>query len=104
MTRLVILGLAVGALSFTITRSSMPLVVRVRMALMSKGKFWQGLLHCPYCFSHWVSAALVIAGQIKFGVIQPIWLDFAVAWLALVGAGMIPIFMVMAVVNAISQD
>lgn len=87
----VFLALAVAALSFTISKSTMPLIVPLRRWL-SRSSFLKELLHCPYCTSHWVAAAaMVIYRPILFHSGLPA-VDWFFSWQALIGAAMVPIF------------
>lgn len=92
---LVPLGLAAGSLSFTISRSEMPLVQGARQWAFRKSSFLKALLHCPYCTSHYVAAALALIYRPRVVVSQWLWLDLAVTWMAIVGAAMVPIFMLL---------
>lgn len=54
------LSLATAAISLTVTRSVLFAPLRAKL----KGKLHE-LFSCPYCFSHWVSFALVLQYQHK---------------------------------------
>ena len=87
-----LLAMATGAISFTVTRSSMPVLAKVREWLMSHMGEWSELLHCPYCASHYVGLAFMLAYRPRILMSEFIWLDYFVTWFALVGFAMAPIF------------
>lgn len=95
MTELIPLGLCSGSVAFTLAKSSMPLIRTLREWLTKRSKFAAELLHCPYCTSHWVSLPLVIFYQPRFIESHLPFVDFLVSWFAVVGAAMVPIFMLM---------
>lgn len=56
---LTILSLAIAAASMTITKSNAMDWFR---GLVSKlGHWFEDLIHCPYCLSHWLAAFSVVA-------------------------------------------
>ncbi|KPK54995.1 MAG: hypothetical protein AMS22_05060 [Thiotrichales bacterium SG8_50] len=56
MENLIVLGLAVAATSMTIstTHAGAPL----RAWVSKNGPWFEKLIHCPWCVSHWLSLAL----------------------------------------------
>ena len=55
----ILLGLAVGTVSYTITKGSIFGPLRVWVIERS---YWLGkLMQCPYCMSHWVAIAAMLA-------------------------------------------
>src|SRR5690349_21038171 len=86
------LALAVAAISFTISKSSMPVIAAARAWVTERSDFLDRLLHCPYCTSHWVAlAAMLLYHPIVVTSASPV-ADWFVSWMALVGASMAPIF------------
>lgn len=72
-------ALAVSAASVTVSRSRV--FAPLRAALDRRGPWWLAeLASCPWCLSHWFSAAALLALRHTFGLPAP------VAWLAVVGA------------------
>jgi hypothetical protein len=90
---LIYLALATAAISFTISRSSMPVLESFRMWIGKKSPFFKELFHCPYCCSHWVAAAICLAYRPRFVDSGVYTVDYFVSWWAVVGAAAIPIFM-----------
>ena len=56
---LIVMALAVAATSYTIARAK--IFAANRKWITRKSKWFGQLVNCPYCVSHWVAAALVIA-------------------------------------------
>lgn len=79
MTELFTLALAVSALSVTLTNSIM--FEGLRKWIEARSPFWGKLAHCPYCASHWIAFALVLAHG-WHGVLAFIVQSFAVIGLA----------------------
>ena len=77
MSELVLLALAVSAASVTITLSAA--FRPIRDAVSRRAVAW-GILHCPYCLSHWLSFAAV-------GFYRPWSAWLPVEWLAVVAWG-----------------
>lgn len=95
MIDLIPLGLCSGSVAFTLAKSSMPVIRSLREWATARSAFAKELLHCPYCTSHWVSLPLVLFYQPRFIHSEWAFVDFMVSWLAVVGAAMAPIFMLM---------
>ncbi len=92
---LAVLGLAVGATSYTLTRSSMPGLKYLRERCQAWSPTLGELLHCPYCCSHWVALAICAAYRPRFITSDWLVVDLFTSWMAVVGAAMVPIFMLM---------
>lgn len=87
----VILGIATSIISVTITRARV--FREVRMFLDGRNEWLHSLFKCSYCMSHWVSAALVIAFDLRLTrtmhVLDIIVSIFVVVGLATVSSGAI---------------
>lgn len=94
---LIYLAFATAAISFTISRSSMPVFESVRLWAGKKSPFWRELLCCPYCCSHWVGAAVCLVYRPLFVHSGILPVDYFISWWALVGAAMVPIYLLMAI-------
>lgn len=100
MRELLPLALAIAAVSFTLSKSTMPLVRWAREWVSERSGVIRELLHCPYCVSNWIAVGVMVAYQPTGWVASghPI-LDWIVCWQALVGAAMAPIFALMFLVR-----
>jgi hypothetical protein len=81
------LSLACGIISFTITKSVLFEEFRDFFFYRSNkqpGKFISNLVTCPYCFSHWVSLAIVLIWQPIFTNCGHLWVDLGVSVFAMV--------------------
>lgn len=92
MHPLIPLALATAAMSFTISKSTMPVVSAVREWVSAKSRFLKDLLRCPYCTSNWVSVVVLVACPIHLVHTQSVVVDWVLTWQALVGAAMVPVF------------
>ena len=92
---LVYLAFATAAISFTISRSSMPVFEFVRMWVARKSPFLKELVHCPYCCSHWVAAAVCLVYRPLFVHSSVVPVDYLISWWALVGAAMVPVYLLL---------
>ena len=57
----IILSLAVSAVSVTITKGA--IFEKIRCAIEKRSCFFGELVRCPYCTSHWLSFAVVLVYQ-----------------------------------------
>lgn len=79
---LVYLGFATSAISVTLTRSD--ITREPRQWLKEKVPSLAGLIHCPYCTSHWVAMVLVLFYKpVVVDLFLPV--DLAVSVMAVVG-------------------
>jgi hypothetical protein len=79
MEKFIYIALACSAISFTITWTS--IFEPVRNLVSKLGHKFEQLIHCPWCFNHYVAAVAVIV-LYKFD-----WLQMIVMWFAVVAAG-----------------
>jgi hypothetical protein len=91
IVRLIILALPVAAISWTITHEELFSELHDYCLDRSKTagslavrKFFY-LFTCEYCFSHYVSAGVVLAT--RFQLLYADWRGYLIAWLALVWVG-----------------
>ena len=88
LLRLVILSLPVAAISWTITHEELfrelhdYCVDRSKTCRSTAARKFFYMLTCEYCFSHYVSAAIVWATG--FRLLYADWRGYLIAWLALV--------------------
>ena len=88
LLRLIILALPVAAISWTVTHEE--LLGELHDYCLDRSKTGPSLVvrkffylfTCEYCFSHYVSAAVVLATG--FQLLYPDWRGYLIAWLALV--------------------
>jgi hypothetical protein len=73
----VVLSAAVGVLALTVTTSGLFEPVRERVP----SEFLKKLVSCPFCFSHWTAALIVLLTWFDAGY-NPF-----VGWLSLTGGG-----------------
>ena len=92
MRQLIEMALATAAISFTCSKSTMPIVQGVREWASRRAGWIRELLHCPYCTSNWVAALLLVVYPLNLAGSQYGWLNWGLDWQALVGASMVPIF------------
>src|SRR5262245_8914371 len=91
LLRLIILALPVAAISWTLTHEELLSELHDYCVDRSKTgrslavrKFFY-LFTCEYCFSHYVSAGVVLAT--RFQLLYTDWRGYFIAWLALVWVG-----------------
>lgn len=75
----VVLGIAIGAVSFTIARTKITQPLRAKIA--GKNTWLGNLVGCPYCVSHWLSFAA--AGLYRPRIVD-LWLPLDVLVAAMV--------------------
>jgi hypothetical protein len=91
LLRLLILALPVAAVAWTVTHEDLfreirdYCVDRSRSAPSLAGRKFFYLFTCEYCFSHYVSAAVV--AMTGFHLLYDDWRGYLIAWLALVWVG-----------------
>jgi uncharacterized protein DUF1360 len=74
------LSLATGAAAFTITRTKIS--EPFREAVKQRSPWFGNLVSCPYCTSHWLSAAAIALMQPQLTDRRSRVLNSGVAWLA----------------------
>jgi hypothetical protein len=88
---LAVLGLAVGGLSTTISKAHALDIPRAWIARHSK--VLGELIHCPYCVSHWIAAAIVVAAPAK--ITGNAFVDYPAQGFSLVALGAFTVGMIM---------
>lgn len=80
---LLILSFAISGISFTITTTSMFKWLREFISPIHHKV--EELIHCPWCFSHWVTfiTILIIGSNYKFTGIA--WIDFFLTAFSIIG-------------------
>jgi len=79
---MIMLSLAVSAMSITVTKSS--LFRGFRLSLKSKSEFLGKMFSCSYCFSHWISALVIIGFHTQFVMIGGPIDNYAISIFALI--------------------
>jgi ribosomal protein L37AE/L43A len=86
---ILVLGIAAGFISLTVTKSTIFEPFRDfffhRSEKSAVMKFLYDLVTCPYCFSHWVSLVMVCIWQPRIVNCGCIWVDLGVSWFVMVG-------------------
>lgn len=88
---LAVLGLAVGAIATTISKAHIGDIPRAWVARQSK--FLGELLACPYCVSHWIAAAIVVATPMR--ITGNVFVDYPAQGFSLVALGAFTVGMIM---------
>lgn len=89
---LVVLGMAVGVVSMTISKAS--IFERLRVWIDRESEWLGDLVSCPYCTSHWVALVAVIAFeprplQTQWDLLDMVAAVFAVTFVSSVACGAI---------------
>jgi hypothetical protein len=58
LSQIIIAGLVVGSVSFTISMSS--IFLGFREWISPKSHFMEKLIHCPWCLAHWVCGLMLL--------------------------------------------
>lgn len=82
LSQMVILGLVVGSISLTMTRTY--IFRGPRTWFRQKGEWWDKLVTCPYCMSYYVAAFFAaITGYDVFPEKQYI-ISFMISWMCII--------------------
>jgi hypothetical protein len=73
-------AIAIAAVSMTVTKATLFKGMRERLKPIP---FFGGLVSCPYCFSHWMSALVTLVFSLKLTSAHPA-LDFLLVTFVLV--------------------
>lgn len=104
MNSIIVAALCCGAISFTITTTSIFASLR---AFVSKwGKTWEGFIHCPWCFGHWVCLVYLLftQGSIFDLVGANDVVDFFVNWFTICGAMGIVHYLLLKAYNPVAKS
>lgn len=83
LTQALVLAVAAGTTSVTITNSA--LFERVRFFVEDRSTFLGGLFHCAFCMSFWIMLLVEFIYQPLLLSTGQFWPDVVVSWLALTG-------------------
>ena len=83
MKEFIAISLAVSGISFTVTFTS--IFSWLRELVSSLHPKLEELIHCPWCFSHWVTFPLVFLIDFRLAVSSPI-IDYFLTAFAIIGA------------------
>lgn len=80
MMNILLMALATGTITVTVSRSTV--FARLRQAIAARSAFLGKLFYCTYCFSHWAAAFSVLAFAQPRHVLEFLWQWLAVTAVA----------------------
>jgi hypothetical protein len=87
LTSFLLLGLACGVVSYTITKGS--IFGPFRLWMIDHSLWLAKLLQCPYCMSHWVGLGAMLVFRPSMIHYGPVWADYLATGFALVGVSVL---------------
>ena len=91
LRQIVVMALAVGTVSMTITKANIFAWLRDWMDRLADHhsfmEWFADLFQCPYCMSHWIALGLMLIYQPLLLDTGNKWPDLVVSWFALVALG-----------------
>lgn len=82
ISTVIVLALALGAISMTVTKSR--IFRGLREKVENRSEFWGELISCPYCFGHWLSLGAMLIWHPRLLNCGVLALDYVMSGFALV--------------------